>query len=621
MPCAAISRSWIPRISVASSRSAALLAASLILAGAAGAQAPATVAGRIVRPVPGDTIPASGVRVVLHRVGQDAQGPLDSARTGTGGRFQFTTRRDSSAIFLVSARYRGIEFFSQPFSFRDSVPPAPVTLMVSDTSSSAPVSVGGRYLVIGAPDTERRRTAVDLFVLRNDGHLTRVAPDSLTPTWRAVLPPATGHRVAEVGSEILPSAVRFQGDTVLVFAPLSPGEKQLLLEHAIPAERPDWAVPLGEGAGALQVVSEEDGVAVRGSGLQAAEAQVVDGRSLRRWAGRAEPGTVLAVTFPAPAASEAQLVVGLVVGALMALALFAWLGLRRRPGRGSGLAGLLLLWGTSACGGPSEAGALRLVDDAGDTVALARPAVRVVSLIPAATELLYAIGAGPVLVGRTDWCDHPSEAAAVPSVGAGLEPNIEAVVATRPDLVLLYPSPSTAVAAARLRSLGIPAMQWRTDRIEDLRRGAVHLGTLTGQVEGARTVVARLDSALAAATRTRAVRPRVLILAWDQPPIAIGRASFLSELVQRAGGDNVFDDLAEASGPVGLEAIVSRDPDLILAMEEIPDFASRPQWQAVRAVRERRFLVVQGTDLLRPTPRAGSAVLRLAAALDSLGFR
>jgi len=621
MPCAAISRSWIPRISVASSRSAALLAASLILAGPAAAQEPVAVTGRIVRPVPGDTVPASGVRVVLHRVGQDAQGPLDSARTGTGGRFRFTTRRDTSAIFLVSARYGGIEFFSQPFSFRDSIPPAPVTLLVSDTSSSAPVSVGGRYLVIGAPGTERRRIAVDLFVIRNDGHLTRVASDSLMPTWWAVLPPATGHRVAEVGSEILPSAVRFQGDTVLVFAPISPGEKQLLLEHAIPAERPDWVVPLGEGAAELQVVSEEDGVRIEGSGLQAAEAQVVDGRPLLRWAGRAEPGTALAVTFPARAASEGQLVVGLVVGALMALALFAWLGLRRRPGRGSALAGLAVLWGAGACGAPSGAAALRLVDDAGDTVALARPAARVVSLIPAATELLYAIGAGPALVGRTDWCDHPPEASAVPSVGAGLEPNIEAVVAARPDLVILYPSPQTAVAAARLRSLGIPAMQWRTDGIADLRRGVVHLGLLTGHLEDARTVVARLDSALAAATRSRAVRPRVLILGWDSPPIAIGRASFLSELVERAGGENVFGDLAAASGPVGLETIVSRDPDLILAMDEMPDIATRPQWQVVRAVRERRFLVVQGTDLLRPTPRAGAAVHRLAAALDSLGFR
>ncbi|HEX9165428.1 MAG TPA: hypothetical protein VF862_05930, partial [Gemmatimonadales bacterium] len=91
--------------------------------------------------------------------------------------------------------------------------------------------------------------------------------------------------------------------------------------------------------------------------------------------------------------------------------------------------------------------------------------------------------------------------------------------------------------------------------------------------------------------------------------------------VERAGGDNLFADLAAASGPVGLETIASRDPDVILAVDEIPDFANRTQWQVVRAVRERRFLIVAGTEFRRPTPRAPMAVGRLAAAFDSLGFR
>ncbi|HJS48671.1 MAG TPA: helical backbone metal receptor, partial [Gemmatimonadales bacterium] len=82
--------------------------------------------------------------------------------------------------------------------------------------------------------------------------------------------------------------------------------------------------------------------------------------------------------------------------------------------------------------------ALRVVDDAGDTVALARPAARVVSLLPTFTELAFALGAGDAVVGRTTWCDWPAAAAAVPSVGDGLAPNVEAIVARRPDLVLVY---------------------------------------------------------------------------------------------------------------------------------------------------------------------------------------
>lgn len=621
MRCAATSRSWIRRISVASSRRAVLLALVLILlAPPAGAQERASLAGRILRPVPGDTVPVAGARVVLHRVGQDTQGPVDSARTGADGAFRFAVSPDTTAIFLVSARYGGIEFFSQPVTFREAGPPPPVTLLISDTSSRAPVGLGGRFLVIGAPDTERRRTAVDLFIIRNPGHLTRVAPDSMTATWQAVLPRALAHRVATAGSEVSPSAVRFRGDTVLVFAPLSPGEKQLLLEHSLPAEWSEWSVPLGEDTTQVQVVSEEPGVVVTGAGLAPAEAQVVDGRPLSRWMGQGTAGATVRVGFPGGTTSERDLVRALVVLAMVALAVFAFAGLRRGRRR-TGALSVLMALSLAHCATPPKHGGLSVVDDVGDTVSLQAPARRVVSLIPAATELLFAIGAGGTVVGRTDWCDYPEAAVAVPSVGGGLEPNIEAVVAARPDLVLLYPSPQTAAAAARLRSLGIPAMQWRTDGLADLARGASRVGRLVGAEDAARAVMQRADSALQAVTRRRESPPRVLALAWDQPPIAIGRGSFLNEVIVRAGGENLFADVDAGSAPVSLEAIAARDPDAILAVGELPDFAGRPEWQVVRAVREGRFLVMHGSEFQRPTPRAALAVARLAAALDSLGHR
>ena len=103
------------------------------------------------------------------------------------------------------------------------------------------------------------------------------------------------------------------------------------------------------------------------------------------------------------------------------------------------------------------------MDDAGDTVAVAAPAGHIVSLIPATTELLFAIGAGTSVVGRTEWCDYPPAAAAVPNLGDGIAPNVEAVLAIHPDLVLLYNSAQNATAAARLRGLGIPTLRLNTD--------------------------------------------------------------------------------------------------------------------------------------------------------------
>src|SRR2546422_9122340 len=100
---------------------------------------------------------------------------------------------------------------------------------------------------------------------------------------------------------------------------------------------------------------------------------------------------------------------------------------------------------------------------------------------PAVTELLFAVGVGDRVVGRTTWCDYPPPARLVPSVGDGLNPNLEAVAARRPDLVVLYRSPLNETAAAQLGRLGIPAAVLRQDRLEDVARAARVLGRLTGR--------------------------------------------------------------------------------------------------------------------------------------------
>src|SRR4029077_10476589 len=128
------------------------------------------------------------------------------------------------------------------------------------------------------------------------------------------------------------------------------------------------------------------------------------------------------------------------------------------------LAGLLLA--LAACGTGARApagGPIALPDDAGRAVTLAAPPRRVVSLSPSFTEILFALGAGDRVVGRTTWCDYPAAALSVPSVGDGLNPNVEAVAAQHPDLVVLYRSALDATAAAQLTRLGIPAALLRQD--------------------------------------------------------------------------------------------------------------------------------------------------------------
>ena len=282
------------------------------------------------------------------------------------------------------------------------------------------------------------------------------------------------------------------------------------------------------------------------------------------------------------------------------------------------LGGVLLLFVAASCQKDERAeGPLLVVDDAGDTVRLARPAARVVSLVPATTEILFAIGAGPVTVGRTRWDDYPAEASQVPDVGDGINPNIEAILGQRPDLVVMYLSGSNAGAAERLRQLGIPTVQLSVDRLADVSRVARLLGRLTGLTTRADSVSRATEDALERVSVPRdTAGPRILIVAWDQPPMAIGGGSFLSELVERAGAINLFGDLAAPSAQVSIEAIVSRDPDaLLVSSDGPPAIAGRPEWRVVAAVRQNRFIHVTSSAFSRPSPRAAEAIEELKTKL------
>ena len=261
-----------------------------------------------------------------------------------------------------------------------------------------------------------------------------------------------------------------------------------------------------------------------------------------------------------------------------------------------------------------------VVDDAGDTTRLATPARRVVSLNPATTELIFALGAGPQLVGRTDECDYPDAAGHVPSVGGWLPPNVEAVAARAPDLVLLYGGPTNAIAAARLRGVGIPVLALRTDHLADVSRLARLLGPVLGVAGAADSLGSWYDAALD--SLRHGVSPdsgsRVVLVAWDQPLTVLGAGSFVSELIELAGARNVFRDFPTPSIPVSLETLVSRAPSALVTVGGISTrFTERPEWQAVRAVRQHRLLQLTDSALKWPSPRAPAAIAALRRRLKS----
>ena len=259
-----------------------------------------------------------------------------------------------------------------------------------------------------------------------------------------------------------------------------------------------------------------------------------------------------------------------------------------------------------------------IVDDFGDTSAFATTPARIVSLNPSTTEVLFAIGAGRRVVGRTTWDGWPDSARLVPDMGDALRPNIEAVLAARPDLVLLYASEDNRAAARSFRRAGVQTLTLRNDRISDFARTTMLLARATGDTARARTVVDSVSATLARVRNatTGLAHPRVFWKVYDRPLLTIGRGSFLSELVAIAGGINLYDDLASPSPAVTLEDVARRDPDIVMIAPggEGPLREARA-WRAVRAVREGRFALVDTARVGRPGVRLGEAAVSLAQRL------
>lgn len=277
----------------------------------------------------------------------------------------------------------------------------------------------------------------------------------------------------------------------------------------------------------------------------------------------------------------------------------------------------------SARAGSAIADTLWVVDDLGRTVRLAEPARRIVSLVPALTETLYAIGAGDRLVGRTRYDRHPPAVGAVPSVGGGIRPSAEAILSLAPDLVILYAGPDNHGVVEELERVGLRTVAVRHNSVSDLERNLARLGRVTGCESDARRLRSALEAVLeriGSVTR-KAPHPTVYYDIWWDPPITVGAGSYLDSLLELAGARNVFGERSEASPQVGLEAIAARDPDLILWPVERGSVGSptppseRPGWRVLRAVRTGAVRRVDGGLLHRLGPRLGEAALELAVAV------
>lgn len=273
---------------------------------------------------------------------------------------------------------------------------------------------------------------------------------------------------------------------------------------------------------------------------------------------------------------------------------------------------------TAGNASPAAVQAAPALDDFGMPLPRGRTFARIVALEPATTEILFAIGAGNRLVGRTRFDTYPDSARAVPDLGDGIRPNVEALLAAQPDLVVLYAGSDNRPAADRLRALGIATVGFRSDRIAGFARITMELGRLVGDTVRAMAVRDSVTRTIAAVQRaTQGVpRPTVLMPVWHNPLYVIGGTSFMNELVAIAGGRNVYDSLQAPSPQVTFEDVVRRNPEVVLVSPVGRErLLANPAWRVLPAVQAQRVLAYDTLVTGRPGVRLGEAAVSLARLL------
>lgn len=269
----------------------------------------------------------------------------------------------------------------------------------------------------------------------------------------------------------------------------------------------------------------------------------------------------------------------------------------------------------------SAVGEVRVADDAGNDVVLARPAQRIVSLAPHATELLFAAGAGAAVVGVVAHSDWPTPARALPRVGDAGALDLERIVSLSPDLVVAWPY-TAAPQLAALRAQNVPVFVSDPKTIAGIADDIERLGTLTGSRAVAKAVAAELRGRQSALREkyASASRLRVFYEVWSEPLYTVGGRHLISEAITLCGGDNVFAGLTLPAPAVTVEAVVAAAPEVIVGGSDSGD---RPawlsdwlRWPGIPAVRDGNLFAADGNLLHRSGPRFVDGVAALCADFD-----
>ncbi len=266
--------------------------------------------------------------------------------------------------------------------------------------------------------------------------------------------------------------------------------------------------------------------------------------------------------------------------------------------------------------------AISVRDDAGHSVVLQTPALRVISMAPHVTELLFAAGGGEHIVGAMNFSDFPPAAKSLPLIGSNNQIDIERVIALQPDLLIVWQSGNTTRQIEQLKRLGVPIFFSEPRKLDDVALSLIRFGHMLGTAKTAQAAALAYRQKLAALAATYGGRPlvRVFYQVWDKPLYTLNGQHIVSDAIRLCGGENIFGALTVLAPSVSVEAVLAANPEVIFGgdQHDLAD-AGINLWKPYRsllAVQHANLFTVNGELLARAGPRMAEGVTALCEKLE-----
>ena len=281
-----------------------------------------------------------------------------------------------------------------------------------------------------------------------------------------------------------------------------------------------------------------------------------------------------------------------------------------------------LPWLALACAPLCAHAAVTVKDDAGNSVTVAKPAQRIISMAPHITELLFAAGGGERVVGVMNYSDYPEAAKRIPQVGSNATIDMEHVLALRPDLLVVWKSGNTARQLEQLKSLGIPIFYSDPQKLEEVATSLTRLGQLMDTGPAAQKAAQDYRQRIAKLSATYAQRStvRVFYQIWEKPIFTLSGEHIVSDAIRVCGGQNVFAALKVPAPTVSTEAVLQENPEAIVGGEKHDAEAGINIWKqykGMQAVQRGNLFMIDSETLVRATPRIADGVAMLCERLEA----